>query len=169
MERVRALTKSDIISKGGKQMILAIGSDHAGFKLKEVVKEFLTSEGIEVVDFGTDSLESVDYPDFAILVSEAVSQKKFDFGILICGTGLGMSITANKVKGIRAGLCNDLYTARKSRQHNNANILCMGGRILGEDLAKEIVKVFLSTKYEGGRHDGRVKKISKYESSSNCD
>lgn len=149
-------------------MKIAIGSDHAGFKLKEAIKSFLKENGIDFFDFGTFSLESVDYPDYAIRVAEAVSKSEYDFGILICGTGIGMSITANKVKGIRAALCNDLFTAAKSREHNNANILCLGGRILGEDLAKEIVKIFISTKYSSGRHEERIRKISEYESSSDC-
>lgn len=148
-------------------MKIAIGSDHAGFKLKEIIKEFLTGMEIDVTDFGTGSEESVDYPDFAIPVAEAVAIRKFDYGILICGTGIGMSITANKVKGVRAALCNDLFTARCSREHNSANILCMGGRILGDGLAKEIVKVWLESNFQGGRHERRVKKIEKYEADSN--
>jgi ribose 5-phosphate isomerase B len=148
-------------------MKIAIGSDHAGFKLKEIIKEFLAGMGIDVTDFGTGSEESVDYPDFAIPVAEAVTTKKFDYGILICGTGIGMSIAANKVKGVRAALCNDLFTVHCSREHNSANILCMGGRILGDGLAKEIVKVWLESSFQGGRHERRVKKIEKYEADSN--
>ena len=144
-------------------MKIAIGSDHAGFKLKESVKEFLKSLDVETEDFGTHSEESVDYPDFAIPVAEAVAKMEFDFGILICGTGIGMSITANKVKGIKAALCNDLFTAHYSKEHNNANILCMGGRIVGEGLANEIVKTWVASKFQGGRHERRVKKIEEYE------
>lgn len=144
-------------------MKIAIGSDHAGFKLKETVKEFLKTSGIEVIDFGTHSEESADYPDFAFPVAEAVAKKEFDFGILICGTGIGMSITANKVAGIRAALCNDLFTANCSKEHNDANILCMGGRIVGEGLAKAIVQTWLERKFQGGRHERRVKKIEEYE------
>ncbi len=144
-------------------MKIAIGSDHAGFKLKEVVKGFLISLNYEVVDFGTMSSDSVDYPDFALKVAKEVSRGNFEFGILICGTGVGMSIVANKVKKIRAALCNDLFTSEKAREHNNANILCMGGRVIGDDLAKEIVKVFLATPYASGRHGKRIEKIDKYE------
>jgi ribose 5-phosphate isomerase B len=144
-------------------MKIAIGSDHAGFKLKETVKEFLKTSGIEVIDFGTHSEESADYPDFAFPVAEAVVKKEFDFGILICGTGIGMSITANKVAGIRAALCNDLFTANYSKEHNDANVLCMGGRIVGEGLAKAIVQTWLERKFQGGRHERRVKKIEEYE------
>lgn len=144
-------------------MKIAIGSDHAGFKLKETVKEFLKTSGIEVTDFGTHSEESADYPDFAFPVAEAVAKKEFDFGILICSTGIGMSITANKVAGIRAALCNDLFTANCSKEHNNANVLCMGGRIVGEGLAKAIVQTWLERKFQGGRHERRVKKIEEYE------
>ncbi len=150
-------------------MKIAIGSDHAGFWLKEALKEFLKNSEYEVKDFGTDSLESVDYPDFAFAIGRAVSDGQFDFGVLICGTGVGMSIAANKVKGIRAALCNDLYTARMSREHNDANILCMGGRVLGEDIAKEILKTFLTTGYSNGRHNRRVKKISNYEKNTDSD
>jgi len=144
-------------------MKIAIGSDHAGFKLKETVKEFLKTSGIEVIDFGTHSEESADYPDFAFPVAEAVAKKEFNFGILICGTGIGMSITANKVAGIRAALCNDLFTANCSKEHNDANVLCMGGRIVGEGLAKAIVQTWLERKFQGGRHERRVKKIEEYE------
>ena len=148
-------------------MKIAIGSDHAGFRLKEIVKNFLKTRNIEVEDFGTYTEESVDYPDYAFKVGEAVARKDFDFGILICGSGIGMSIVANKVKGVRAALCNDLYTAHVSREHNNANILCMGGRVIGEEVAKEIVSVWLNAKFEGGRHERRVNKITDYENSTN--
>lgn len=148
-------------------MKIAIGSDHAGFRLKEIVKNFLKTRNIEVEDFGTYTEESVDYPDYAFKVGEAVARKDFDFGILICGSGIGMSMAANKVKGVRAALCNDLYTAHVSREHNNANILCMGGRVIGEEVAKEIVSVWLNAKFEGGRHERRVNKITDYENSTN--
>ena len=148
-------------------MKIVIGSDHAGFRLKEIVKNFLKTRNIEVEDFGTYTEESVDYPDYAFKVGEAVARKDFDFGILICGSGIGMSIAANKVKGVRAALCNDLYTANVSREHNNANILCMGGRVIGEEVAKEIVSVWLNAKFEGGRHERRVNKITDYENSTN--
>lgn len=149
-------------------MKIAIGSDHAGFRLKEIIKNFLKTKGIEVEDFGTHTEESVDYPDYAFKVTEAVSTGEFDFGILVCGTGIGMSISANKVKGIRAALCNDLYTAHASREHNNANVLCMGGRVVGDEVAKEIVNTFLNAKFEGGRHERRINKIEDYENSKNC-
>lgn len=149
-------------------MKIAIGSDHAGFRLKEIIKNFLKTKGIEVEDFGTHTEESVDYPDYAFKVAEAVSSGEFDFGILVCGTGIGMSISANKVKGIRAALCNDLYTAHASREHNNANVLCMGGRVVGDEVAKEIVNTFLNAKFEGGRHERRINKIKDYENSKNC-
>jgi ribose 5-phosphate isomerase B len=149
-------------------MKIAIGSDHAGFRLKEIIKNFLKTKGIEVEDFGTHTEESVDYPDYAFKVAEAVSTGEFDFGILVCGTGIGMSISANKVKGIRAALCNDLYTAHASREHNNANVLCMGGRVVGDEVAKEIVNTFLNAKFEGGRHERRINKIEDYENSKNC-
>ena len=148
-------------------MKIAIGADHAGFKLKESVKGFLKTLNVFVTDFGTNSEERVDYPDYAIPVAEAVAKKEFDFGILICGTGIGMSITANKVKGIRAALCNELFTAHCSKEHNNANVLCMGGRIVGEELANEIVKTWLYSEFQGGRHQRRVKKIKEYETNSN--
>jgi len=150
---------------GGKNEI-AIGSDHAGFRLKEIVKNFLKTKNIEVEDLGTHTEESVDYPDYAFKVGEAVARKDFDFGILICGSGIGMSIAANKVKGIRAALCNDLYSAHVSREHNNANILCMGGRVIGEEVAKNCL-VWLNAKFEGGRHERRVNKITDYENSAN--
>ncbi|NPV88629.1 ribose 5-phosphate isomerase B [Coprothermobacteraceae bacterium] len=141
---------------------LVIGADHAGFHLKEELKQRLIEMGHEVIDKGTHSTESVDYPDYAMLVCEDVRQNG-GFGILICGTGIGMSITANKFPGIRAALAYDLYVAEKSRQHNDANVLCLGGRVLGLDLALEIVQVFLNTHFEGGRHLRRIKKIEKIE------
>lgn len=144
-------------------MKIAIAADHAGFKLKENIKKFLESLGHEYKDFGTDSEESVDYPDFAIKAAEAVKSKKFDRGILICGTGIGMCISANKVPGIRAALCYDTETARLSREHNNANVLTMGARIIGEEKAKEIVDVWLKTEFAGGRHERRVEKINKID------
>jgi len=144
-------------------MKIAIGSDHAGFELKETIKTFLKEKGIEVRDFGTYSEERVDYPDYAIPLAESVAKGEEDFGILICGTGIGMSIAANKVKGIRASLCSDVYSAHSAREHNNANILCLGGRVLGKELAKEIVDKWLSSSFLGGRHKRRVDKIMNYE------
>lgn len=144
-------------------MTIAIGCDHAGFELKKEVISLLQDLGIDTEDFGTDRPVSVDYPDFGEKVSEAVSSGKADKGILICGTGIGMSIVANKFPGIRASLCNDLFTARMSRLHNDANILVLGGRIVGLDLAAEIVKTWVTTPFEGQRHCARLDKITKIE------
>lgn len=144
-------------------MKVAIGSDHAGYELKQVISEMLKTCGHEVIDFGCDSCASVDYPDYAYSVAEAVSEGKVERGILICGTGIGMSIVANKFIGVRAALCNDLYTAKMSRLHNDANVLAIGGRVVGKDLAKEIVIVWINTPFEGGRHQKRVEKINLIE------
>ncbi|GAB6066214.1 ribose 5-phosphate isomerase B [Aquifex pyrophilus] len=144
-------------------MKIAIGADHAGYPLKEKIKEFLMKEGHEVIDFGTHSTESTHYPLFAKEVAKAVQEGKADRGILICGTGIGMSITANKFPGIRAALCTNEYMARMSRLHNNANVLCLGERVLGVELALSIVKVWLETPFEGGRHEKRIKLISEIE------
>lgn len=145
----------------GKRIAIALGSDHAGFPLKEALKELLETDGYHPQDFGTFSLESVDYPDIAREVSEAVAAGQFERGILICGTGIGMSITANKVPGIRAAACSDTYSARMSRAHNNANVLCVGGRVVGPGLALDIAKAFLETEFEfGSRHEKRVDKIN---------
>ncbi|ADQ04091.1 sugar-phosphate isomerase, RpiB/LacA/LacB family [Caldicellulosiruptor owensensis OL] len=140
-------------------MKIAIGSDHAGFSLKEAIKKHLETRGIEYKDFGTYSPESCDYPDIAKEVAIALKNGEFEFGILICGTGIGISIAANKVKGIRAALCHDTFSAKAARAHNNANILAMGARVIGEGLACEIVDAFLSSTFEGGRHQRRVDKI----------
>ena len=139
-------------------MKVAIGCDHGGFELKESILNYLKSrENITVLDFGTNNGESsVDYPDFAQKVSESIQQKEADCGILICGTGIGISIAANKFKGIRAALCHDEYTARMSKAHNNANVLAIGGRTTGPATALEIVKVWLDTPFEGGRHERRI-------------
>ena len=135
-------------------MKIGIGSDHGGFELKESIKEYLKQEGIEYVDYGTNSTESVDYPDFGKKVAEAVVSKEVDRGIVICGTGIGISISANKVSGIR-----DTFSARMSRADNNANVLALGGRVTGVGLALDIVKEFLEGEFEGGRHARRVNKI----------
>ena len=140
-------------------MKIGIGSDHGGFELKEYIKEYLKQEGIEYVDYGTNSTESVDYPDFGKKVAEAVVSKEVDRGIVICGTGIGISISANKVSGIRCALCGDTFSARMSRAHNNANVLALGGRVTGVGLALDIVKEFLEGEFEGGRHARRVNKI----------
>jgi len=144
-------------------MKIAIGSDHAGFELKKEIIALLSDLGIESIDYGTNGLESVDYPDIGIKVSGAVSDKKIERGILICGTGVGMSIVANKFPGVRASLCNDLFTAKMSRLHNDANILVLGGRIVGKDLAKVIVKTWINTPFEGERHCIRLNKIAQIE------
>ena len=144
-------------------MKIVLGCDHAGVELKEAVASLLKSLGFEVDDVGTMSEESVDYPDFASGVAEAVSTGKDDRGIAICGTGIGMSIVANKYPGVRAALCHDSFTARMSRLHNDANILVLGGRVTGRDVALEIVKQWLATPFEGGRHERRVGKITDIE------
>ena len=146
---------------------IAIGSDHAGFGLKEDVLGLLKGHNIDIVDCGTNSVESVDYPDFGARVSELVSSGEVDRGILICGTGLGMSMVANKYPGVRAALCNDLFSAKMSRLHNDANILVLGGRVIGKDLAAEIVKVWLTTPFEGDRHLKRLQKIKNIEEKLN--
>ncbi|MBU0650549.1 ribose 5-phosphate isomerase B [bacterium] len=140
-------------------MKISIGCDHGGFVLKDMVVSILKARGIEIVDEGTFSDESVDYPDFAKKVAEVVSRGKVDRGILICGTGLGMSITANRFKGVRAAVCNDLITAKYSRLHNDSNILCMGARVIDKSMAEKIVNIWLDTEFEGGRHQRRVDKI----------
>ena len=140
--------------------VIAIGGDHAGYKYKEGIINKLREEGFEVKDFGPHSEDSVDYPDFAHPLSNFVAEKKADFGILICGSGNGVAITANKHKDIRAALCWNKELAALSRQHNNANVLCIPARFVAYDLAEELVDVFLETGFEGGRHATRVGKIS---------
>ena len=144
-------------------MQIGVASDHGGFELKEELKLFLKSLGAEPIDLGTFSEESVDYPDFGVLVAEKVSRGELEKGILICGTGIGMSMVANKFPRIRAALANDLYSSRCSRQHNDANVLIIGGRIVGKELAKEIVKVWLETPFAEGRHKRRLEKIEALE------
>ena len=141
-------------------MKIAIGADHAGFSLKEKLKKYLQEKNIEVKDFGPDSEQSVDYPDFAHPVASAVEKKEFDFGLLMCGSGNGISMTANKHAGIRSALCWNSEIAKLSRQHNDANILTLPARFIEEAEAKKCLDVFLSTPFEGGRHEGRVKKIA---------
>ncbi|MDR1205320.1 MAG: ribose 5-phosphate isomerase B [Peptococcaceae bacterium] len=141
-------------------MNVIIGSDHGGFKLKAVVKEWLEAQGYQVTDVGTHSEESCDYPDIARLVAQPLAKGEYDRGIVICGTGIGISITANKVPGIRAALCGDTFSAKMSRMHNNANILAMGERVIGQGLALEILETWFATEFEaGGRHETRVAKI----------
>ena len=140
-------------------MKIAIGSDHAGYSLKEEVKKYLALKEIPFTDFGTFKIDSSDYPEFAYKVGNAVISDEYDRGILICGTGIGMSITANKIKGVRAAVTDTEEGAKMSRLHNNANILAMGGRVIGKGLAREMVKVWLETPFEGGRHQTRVEQI----------
>ncbi|WP_125153345.1 ribose 5-phosphate isomerase B [Clostridium rectalis] len=144
-------------------MKIALGSDHAGLPLKEEIIKHLGDKGIQLEDFGTFTKESCDYPDYAMKVAEKVALKEFDFGILVCGTGIGISIAANKVKGIRAALCSDTFSAHACREHNNANILALGQRVVGAGLALDIVDTFLNAKFEGGRHQGRIDKIATIE------
>jgi ribose 5-phosphate isomerase B len=142
---------------------IALGADHAGFELKEALKGWLIDQGYQVLDYGTHSTESVDYPDYAAQVAEAVAVQKVERGVLICGTGLGMAIAANKVAGVRAALCSDLYTARMSREHNDANVLTLGGRLMGPEMAQDILQMWLTTAFAGGRHRRRVDKITALE------
>ena len=140
-------------------MRVAIGADHAGFLLKRPVIETLEELGHTYQDFGTYDEQRVDYPDMAALVCRAVLSGECDAGILICGTGIGMSLAANRFPGIRATLCHESYTARMAREHSNGNVLCIGGRVLGEGVAREIVKVWMSTSFAGGRHADRLAKV----------
>jgi len=142
---------------------IALGADHRGYQTKEKVKGFLTSMGYEVLDFGTDSPSSSDYPDYVYPACQAVTSGEAESAILFCGTGIGMSIMANKVRGIRAALCHDEFTAGMSRRHNNANILCLPADLIGEELTRRIVEVWLKTRFEGGRHERRVRKINEFE------
>lgn len=144
-------------------MKLAIGSDHGGLELKSVLIESLHQRGLEVVDHGTDNGDSVDYPDFAEMVAGAVSRGEAACGVLICGTGIGMSIVANKFPGVRAALVTDEYMARMAKEHNNANILVLGGRVLDALAAARIVGIWLDASYEGGRHQRRLDKIAQLE------
>lgn len=144
-------------------MEIGLACDHGGFELKEELKAFLKSLGFKPIDMGTFNEDSVDYPDLGVLVAEKVSRGDLEKGILVCGTGIGMSIVANKFPRTRAALANDLYSARLSREHNDANILIVGGRIIGKELAREIVKVWLETPFAGGRHKRRLEKIEALE------
>lgn len=144
-------------------MKIAIGADHGGFALKEEIVALIHSLGHDVHDFGCKSSDSVDYPDFALPVAQGVAAGEYDRGILICGTGIGMSIAANKVPGIRCALVHDLFSAKATREHNDSNVLAMGGRIIGPGVAAEIVKIWLSTDFEGGRHTTRIQKIQNAE------
>lgn len=138
---------------------IIMGSDHAAYALKEKIKAYIIENGIDVADVGTHSEDSVDYPDIGIKVASAVSTGKFNRGILLCGSGIGMSMVANRFPGVRAALCTDLFSAIMSRRHNNANILVLGGRITGEGLALEMVRSWLETPFDGGRHQSRIEKF----------
>jgi len=140
---------------------LIMGCDHAAVELKTTIKTFLAEQGIAVTDVGTHGPDSVDYPDFGHEVAGRVASGEFQRGILICGTGLGMSMTANRHRGVRAALCNGLFSATMSRQHNDANLLVLGGRVIGDVLALEIVRTWLTTDFEGGRHQQRIDKLDK--------
>jgi ribose 5-phosphate isomerase B len=142
---------------------IAIGCDHRGFGLKELIMAFLQNEGYSYQDFGCHSTEPVDYPDIAQEVGEAVASGNFDQGVLICSTGIGMCIAANKIQGVRAALCHNVFAAQRARQHNDANVLCLGGEDVDASVALEIVKTFLTTDFEGGRHTRRVNKIKALE------
>jgi len=144
-------------------MKIAVGADHAGFRLKERLVWSLESPDNEVEDLGTFSEDEVDYPEIAVEVAEAVKGGEAERGVLICGTGIGMAIAANKIAGIRAATCNDLYTARMARAHNNANILAIGSRVVGPQLAEEIARTFMATVWEEGRHKPRIQKIHDLE------
>lgn len=144
-------------------MKVALGSDHRGYTAKACIRELLAEMGEIVVDFGTDSSKSMDYPDPAFAAASAVQDGKCDVGVLFCGSGIGMSITANKLHGIRAALCHDELTAEMARRHNNANILCLPADLVGESLMRRIVEVWLKTQFEGGRHQRRIDKIADIE------
>jgi len=141
-------------------MKLVCGSDHAGLRLKEELKKHLEEKGITVHDVGTHANESVDYPDFAVQVANEVARHEADLGLLVCGTGIGMAITANKIAGVRAASVSDTFSAHASREHNDANVLCIGERVVGIGLAKDILDAFLGAQFQGGRHAGRVAKIN---------
>lgn len=136
--------------------MIAVASDHAGYELKEKIKAYLIDNGFAIEDFGTNSTESCDYPVFAKKLCQAVQSGKCEKGILVCGTGIGMSMVANKQKGIRAAACSDYFSAKFTRMHNDANVLCLGARVIGEGLACELVDVFIKTDFEGGKHQRRI-------------
>lgn len=143
--------------------VIALGADHAGWKLKEALKAWLIESAHQIVDFGTHSPEPVDYPDYASQVAEAVASGKVDRGVLICGTGIGMAMVANKVPGVRAALCADLFSARMSREHNDANVLTLAGRLMDRELALEILETWLRTPFSGERHARRLGKLAEIE------
>lgn len=147
-------------------MNVSLGADHRGFELKEKVKEYLTRLGHDVIDFGTDSAESVDYPDFAFKVAESVAEGEADFGVTVCWTGNGMNMVANKVKGVRSALCLNDEMAMLARAHNNANVLALASNFVSETMARKILDVWLATEFEGGRHARRLEKIRSHERQS---
>ena len=144
-------------------MTVALGCDHAGWELKERLKAWLIQVGHQVLDFGTHSPDPVDYPDYAIQVADSVANGKAERGVLICGTGIGMAMAANKIPGVRAAFCPDLFTARLSREHNDSNVLTLGGRLMGREMAIEILGIWLATPFQGGRHSRRIAKITEAE------
>ena len=148
-------------------MKIAIGCDHGGFEHKNAIAEHLKSQGFEICDFGIYENAPADYPDIALKVAKSVAKKENDLGILVCGTGIGMSMAANKVKGIRAAACSDHYSAKYTRLHNDANILCLGGRVIGVGTALELAELFVGTEFEGGRHQNRINKITDIENGGN--
>lgn len=148
-------------------MKIAVGSDHGGFLLKDEIMKHLKQNNVEFVDFGCFTTESVDYPDIGQAVGEAVARGEYDRGIICCGTGIGISISANKVPGVRAALCGDCFSAKVSREHNDANVLALGERVIGVELARMIVDIWLSSEFQGGRHGRRVEKIAKIEEKYN--
>lgn len=143
--------------------MIGIGTDHGGVELKTHIKGLLEAKGYEVKDFGVHTTDSVDYPDIAIPVCESVVSGECEFAILVCGTGIGMSIAANKIKGIRAAHVTDSFSARMTKMHNNANVICLGGRITGPEIASDIIEAYLNAKFEGGRHATRVEKVMALE------
>jgi ribose 5-phosphate isomerase B len=149
-------------------MRLAVGSDHRGYQLKDKILTMLRSKGHEVLDVGTVGTESVDYPDFACIVAEKVRDHEVDRGVLICGTGIGMAITANKFRGVRAAPCADEVSAELSRRHNDANVLCLSGDMLSVRAAERIVEMWITTEFEGGRHSRRIQKIEQIETAGEC-
>lgn len=142
---------------------VGIASDHGGYDLKELVYEYLLRKGYYVYNMGCFDKNSADYPDYALIIGESIKKGEIDYGIIVCGTGIGISIAANKVPGVRAALCNDVYMAKMAREHNNANVLALGGRILGENLSLRIVESFITTEFAYGRHERRVEKITEIE------
>lgn len=142
-----------------RSQTIAVASDHAGFPLKQILADELRVMGFQVLDLGTEGPDSVDYPDYGKAVAAAVTEGRASRGVIVCGTGIGISIAANRIPGVRAALCHDTSSARLSRQHNDANVLALGGRLIGVETAKDCLKVFLETPFEGGRHRARVAKL----------